>query len=374
MATDEAHYNLGGKMIAKLLVCASVLLGGLGVAGAQDQSLSDWPEGVSPQEVGKALAEHFVTSPHQYTKTIHYSEICAWYGALTFAQLTHDDALRQKLIAKFEPLMPGGAEAERMPLRHHVDDSIFGVAPLEIAIQTKDPKFLKEGIWWADRQWESPQPDGLSGETRYWIDDMYMLTMLQLEAYRATRDKKYLDRDAKEMVAYLDKLQQPNGLFYHAPDVKYFWGRGDGWVAAGMAEMLRSLPEGHPDRARILKGYRLMMSALLKYQGKDGMWRQLIDKDEAWPESSSSAMFSFAMITGVKHGWLDAKTYGPAARRSWIGVVGYVDQNSDVTQVCEGTGKKDDLAYYFARKRRTGDFHGQAPVMWAASALLRDER
>jgi rhamnogalacturonyl hydrolase YesR len=114
-----------------------------------------------------------------------------------------------------------------------------------------------------------------------------------------------------------------------------------------------------------------MMAGLLKYQGKDGMWRELIDHDEAWPETSSSAMFTFAMITGVKNGWLDAATYGPAARRAWIAVVGYIDQNWDVTNVCEGTDKKNDLAYYLARHRRTGDFHGQAPVLWAASALLR---
>jgi unsaturated rhamnogalacturonyl hydrolase len=360
------------KMKLKLLVSGCLLLGCLGVAGAQENYFNNWPAGVAPQEVGKALAEHFVTSPHQYTKTIHYSEVCAWYGALQFAELTHDDALRQELIKRFDPLMPGEAEADRIPKRHHVDDQIFGVVPMEIAIQTKDPKYLAFGKSFADEQWNNPLPDGLSDETRYWIDDMYMLTMLQLEAYRATGDKKYLDRDAKEMVAYLDKLQQPNGLFYHAPDVKYFWGRGDGWVAAGMAEMLTSLPENHPDRARILKGYRLMMNGLLKYQGKDGMWHELIDKDDAWPETSSSAMFSFAMITGVKHGWLDAATYGPAARKSWIAVVGYVDQNHDVTQVCEGTGKKDDMEYYYQRKRRTGDFHGQAPVMWAADALLRD--
>ena len=103
--------------------------------------------------------------------------------------------------------------------------------------------------------------DGLSPETRLWVDDMYMLTMLQLEAYRATGDRKYLDRDAHEMVTYLDRLQQPNGLFFHAPDVKYFWGRGDGWFAAGMAEMLRTLPANHPDRPRILAGYKLMMAA-----------------------------------------------------------------------------------------------------------------
>ena len=359
-------------MMMRKWMMVMFLVGGATATVAQDAYFSNWPAGSSPQEVGKKLAEHFVTSPHQYTATIHYSEVCAWYGALTFATLTHDATLRAELIKKFEPLLPGGAEAARIPTRHHVDDSIFGVVPLEIGLETKDPKYLADGTIWADRQWENPQPDGLSAETRYWIDDMYMLTMLQLEAYRATGDRKYLDRDAKEMVAYLDKLQQPNGLFFHSPDVQFYWGRGDGWVAAGMAEMLRSLPADHPLRPRILKGYRLMMAGLLKYQGKDGMWRQLIDRDDAWPESSSSAMFSFAMITGVKNGWLDARTYGPAARKSWIAVVGYVDQNSDVTQVCEGTGKKDDLQYYYERKRRTGDFHGQAPVLWAASALLRE--
>src|ERR1700720_1586758 len=131
---------------SKIGLLGGVLAGGLAVASAQENYFDNWPVGVAPQEVGKHLAEHFVTSPHQYTKTIHYSEICSWYGALTFAELTHDDALRQALIKRFEPLMPGGAEAERRPQRKHVDDSIFGVAPLEIARQTKDPKYLKEGL------------------------------------------------------------------------------------------------------------------------------------------------------------------------------------------------------------------------------------
>ena len=354
--------------------------------------LSVWPRGVSPDVVGKALAEHFLTGA-QAERFSGYPYVCTFYGAMIFAELTHDDALRDRLIAKFDPMLPGGTG--RTPQRHHVDDSIFGVMPLQIAIQTKglatyDPKYLQLGVSWADRQWgpladntppELPQDlhdalvkDGLSPETRLWVDDMYMLTMLQLEAYRATGDRKYLDRDAHEMVVYLDRLQQPNGLFYHAPDVKYFWGRGDGWFAAGMAEMLRTLPANHPDRRRIMAGYKLMMAVLLKYQGADGMWRELIDHPEAWPESSSSAMFSFALITGVKHGWLDAATYAPAARRAWIAVVGYVDQNNDVTQVCTGTGKLDSMQYYLDRKRETGNLHGQAPVLWAATALLRDEK
>jgi len=359
------------NLLIRIVALGLLLPAAAATLSAQTDYFNNWPAGRSPEDVGKRLADHFVTSPHQYTATIHYSEVCTWYGALTFAQLTHDNALRDALIKKFEPLMPGGAEAGRIPPRHHVDDNIFGIIPLEIGLETQDQKYLSYGKDWADKQWNNPTPDGLSDETRFWIDDMYMLTILQLEAYRATGDKKYLDRDATEMVAYLDKLQQPNGLFYHAPDVPYFWGRGDGWVAAGMAEMLRTLPADHPLRPRIMKGYKLMMEALLKYQGKDGMWRQLIDHDDAWPETSSTAMFSFAMITGVKNGWLDAATFGPAARKAWIGVAGYVDQNNDITNVCEGTGKKNDLDYYYMRGRRTGDFHGQAPILWAASALLR---
>jgi unsaturated rhamnogalacturonyl hydrolase len=51
--------------------------------------------------------------------------------------------------------------------------------------------------------------------------------------------------------------------------------------------------------------------------------------------------------------------------------VGYIDENQDIANVCEGTGNQNSYDYYLARKRRTGDFHGQAPVLWAALALLR---
>ena len=353
-------------------------------ASGQQKYLGNWPDWASPEAVGKQVAEHFVTSPHQEPQWITYPEVCSWYGALSFAQLSNDKDLTAKLIERFEPLLspPGSGLISR---ERHVDFSMFGSLPLEIYIETKDPKYLELGKSFADTQWDPllPQtrvrdglppeavPPGLTPETRFWIDDMYMITILQVQAFRATGDTKYLDRAALEMVTYLDKLQQPNGLFYHAPDIPFFWGRGDGWVAAGMAELLRSLPQRHSQRARILEGYRKMMKALLTYQGADGMWRQLIDHPEAWPETSSTGMFTFAMITGVKNGWLDEDAYGPAARKAWLALVGYVDQNANLTNICVGTGKKNDLEYYLTRPRHTGDMHGQAPVLWCASALLR---
>jgi unsaturated rhamnogalacturonyl hydrolase len=153
--------------------------------------------------------------------------------------------------------------------------------------------------------------------------------------------------------------------------VPFFWGRGDGWMAVGMSELLRSLPENHPQRARILEGYRKLMASLLKHQDADGMWHQLIDHPEAWPETSCTGMFTFAMITGVKNGWLDEKTYGPAARKGWLGLIKYLDADGDVRNVCEGTNKRNDLDYYLTRKRNVGDLHGQAPILWCASAWLR---
>jgi unsaturated rhamnogalacturonyl hydrolase len=356
-------------------------------SGKEVADLKNWPKGFSPIEVGKRVAFHFTDSPHfNYFRPtppsqIVYPETCTWYGALTFAKLSHDDELITRLTKRFDPLFR--EESSLIPVPNHVDFTVFGAVPLEMYIIKKERRYLEIGQSMADKQWDAPSGPkineaakryfemGYSPQTRLWIDDMYMITAVQIQAYRATGDRKYSDRAAKEMVMYLDSLQMPNGLFYHAPDVPFYWGRGNGWMAAGMAELLSSLPKDNPDRPRIMEGYKKMMTTLLKYQADNGTWRQLIDEPTAWTETSGTGMFAFAMITGVKNGWLDKQVYGAAARKAWLGLVSYIDNNNDVREVCEGTNKKNDKQYYFDRKRNVGDLHGQAPVLWCASALLR---
>ena len=350
---------------------------------AQSAYFSKWPAGTSPQEIGKRVAENFVARQFEWAQGkrqyVIYPEVCAWYGSLTVAQLTGDKDLTTRLIQKFDPLLTD-PDKKRISPDAHVDFRVFGVVPLELFMQTKDRKYFDIGIGLADKQWEKATPDGITAEARYWIDDMFMITAVEVQAYRATRDAKYLDRAALTMAAYLDKLQQPNGLFFHAPDSKFYWGRGNGWVAAGMTELLRSLPKNHPRHARILAGYQKMMASLLKYQGDDGLWRQLIDHPESWAETSSTGMFTFAMISGVKNGWLDRKTYGRAARKAWLGLVKHLDKDANVDEVCIGTNKSRQEAgpdlnaqtkFYLDRPRRSGDLHGQSPILWSASALLR---
>jgi unsaturated rhamnogalacturonyl hydrolase len=350
--------------------------------------LTHWPAGCTPTEIGSKVAKNYLETPFrnfsgqaQPTPFIRYPETCTWYGALTFAQESGDKELAGLLATRFDPLL--GDESSKIPPANHVDNTVFGAVPLELYIQTHEQKYLSLGLDIADKQWAEPDPKvakpwevdyfkrGLTPQTRLWIDDMFMVTAVQAQAFRATGDKKYIERAAREMVVYLDSLQRPNGLFFHAPDVPFFWGRGNGWMAAGMAELLRSLPEKNPDYPRIMKGYKTMMASLLKYQDKDGMWRQLVDDPESWPETSCTGMFTFAIITGVKNGWLDKKVYTPAARKGWLALISYLDDKNDMKEICEGTNKRSDHQYYLDRKRLTGDFHGQAPVLWCATALLR---
>jgi unsaturated rhamnogalacturonyl hydrolase len=356
---------------------ALAVCGAVAVVNAAEHSsgavFDSWPAGAEPVEVGRRVVRNFLPREHMLTPqdgTIHYAEACTWYGALTFARLANDKTLQTALIKRYDPLLDS-ANARIIPKRAHVDYSVWGIVPLELFIQTKQEKYLSLGVAKADAQWDEPIDGGLSPQTRFWIDDMYMISALQTQAYRATGKQVYIERAAVEMVPYLDKLQQPNGLFFHGEKGKFFWGRGNGWMAAGMTELLRELPADNPNRPRILAGYRQMMAALLRAQDEKGMWHQLVDRPDAWPETSGTGMFTFAFITGVKNGWLDAATYGPAARKAWLALIGYLDEQGNMREVCAGMGQRPDAEGYINAKRAVGDYHGEAPVLWSASALLR---
>lgn len=368
-------------MCKKILLLPFALLFFQGLF-AQKDVLKDFPKGQTPDEVGKRLAYHFVDGRHDLYagRYIHYAEVCTWNGALDYALRTNDQELINRLQHKFEPFF--GIEQALLPPMNHVDYNMFGSLALKLYQINNDKRYLDIGIAYADTQWEVPanaKPEekawadkGYSWQTRLWIDDMYMITVIQGEAYKVTGDKKYLDRAANEMVMYLDELQRPNGLFYHAPDVPYYWARGDGWMAVGMPDLLRMLPEDHKDRPRIMEGYLNMMKSLKEHQRPSGMWNQLIDEPEFWAETSGTAMFTYAFIVGVQEGWLEAQDYAPAARKAWLAMIPYIDERNNVTEVCIGTGKKNDKQHYHDRPRNPGDLHGQAPYLWCAAALIKD--
>lgn len=298
---------------------------------------------------------------------VHYAEVCTAFGAVRAAGHFKDKYLIDALAERYDSVLYGGVENTA----NHVDANVYGILPLELFNQGKDLEWYTQGMLLAEGQWENPLDDGLTRQTRYWIDDVYMIGSLQMQAFRATGNQKYIDKAADEIVAYLKKLQQPNGLFYHGENAPFHWGRGNGWVAAGLAEIISELPKNHKYYKTIVDGYTKMMSALVSHQAEDGMWRQLIDKPESWKETSGTGMFAYALCMGVKKGILSDQIYEDAYQKAWIALVSYLQEDGKISNVCVGTGQSMDIQYYLNRPVVTGDFHGQAPLLWLSWALLQ---
>lgn len=353
-----------------IIVCSTTFCGCKESRSLENENLIS--ESTSPQIIGRMVIDDLLNRPDlmmyvtDFWTGVHYAEACAGFGAARLAGLLKDSDSMDRLTARYTKVIADSLVKDA----HHVDANVYGILPLELYLQTGEEKFLQQGLKLADEQWDDTLSNGLTSQARYWIDDVWMIASLQVQAYRVTDDGKYLERAALTVESYLEKLQQPNGLFYHGENAPFFWGRGNGWVAAGMAELLSELPETNSHYASILQGYQKMMHALLKYQAEDGMWRQLIDKKEAWKETSSTAMFGYAVTVGVKKGMLSDSTFTPVYEKAWKALTGYINPQGKVTNVCVGTGKSDDMDYYLSRPRSTGDLHGQAPVLWFACSLL----
>src|SRR5256885_9861521 len=140
------------KRTTLLFAVTMFLSSGLPVAA--QSYFTKWPAGSSPQEVGKRVAENFVARKLEVEdgkrQFAIYPEACAWYGSLTVAQLTKDQDLQNRLIAKFDPLL--GEHAKWISPDAHVDMPVFGIIPLEIYQQTKEQKYLELGRGLADKQ------------------------------------------------------------------------------------------------------------------------------------------------------------------------------------------------------------------------------
>lgn len=317
----------------------------------------------SPEEVGNKIVDNIVKRRFGW----RYQKVCSYYGALIFADATNNKNIVKQIEDGYAPYLKG----KRKPHKGHVDYNVFGIWPLELYRQTENPEYLKTGIFLANHEFEHPRKDGLTEFTRFWVDDMYMVGALQVQAFKTDYELKYLNRAALQLKTYCDSLQRPNGLFYHREDAPFFWGRGNGWAAAALTEILLVLPRNHKFYYPLLGAYQKMMNTLISYQGEDGMWHQLLDDPESFPETSCTGMFLYALATGIDRGWLPFEDHQDNVIKGWDALASYVNEKGKTENVCVGTNAKPRKKHYLNRPRSTGNFHGQAAVLWAATALVR---
>ncbi|MCY1718868.1 glycoside hydrolase family 88 protein [Prolixibacteraceae bacterium Z1-6] len=354
---------MNNKFLSLVLVLLLLSLSFSGSGKGTEQMAANWQIKTDPKEVGKRITNH-VAKKKSYR---FYAMVCTYYGALNFGDVTGDSEITTQMEKGIAPYIYGN----RHYRKGHVDYNVFGIWPFELYRQTGNKDYLQTGKELADDEYENVREDGLTPYSRFWVDDMYMVGSLQVQAYKSTLETEYLDRAALLLSVYCDSLQRDNGLFHHRKDAPFYWGRGNGWAAAALTEVLLVLPGTHKHYNELITAYRKMMATLRAYQGEDGMWHQLIDYPDSYAETSSTGMFLFAMASGVDKGWLPAEEYKDTVTKSWEALAGYVNKKGKTRNVCIATNAKNSERHYLKRWKLTGDYHGQAAVLWAATAMLR---
>ena len=182
----------------------------------------------------------------------------------------------------------------------------------------------------------------------WWSDGLYMVMPVMTKMYKLTHNHLYLDK-LYEYITYSDKIMfdEDENLYYR--DAKYvyhkhksvngkkdFWARGDGWVLAGLAKVLKDLPKDYKHYEFFARKFQNMAKAVAAIQQPEGYWtRSMMDLEHApGPETSGTAFFTYGFLWGINNGFLDEATYMPVVNKAWKylsktalqknGAVGYV--------------------------------------------------
>lgn len=173
-----------------------------------------------------------------------------------------------------------GTEEQPCQVRWCWSDALFMGPPTwtALSVATKDPRYAAYG------------------DKEFWAATAYLLDK---------RDSLYV-RDSR----YLGRLDDKGR--------KIFWSRGNGWVYAGIVNILKTLPAHHPDRPRYEALFRKMSARLVSLQKPDGYWSvSLLAPEHSPPETSGTGFFVYGLAYGVNHGLLKDPKYAAAARLGW---------------------------------------------------------
>lgn len=204
-------------------------------------------------------------------------------------------------------------------------------------IGDKDQQKVARAIEVMGYEADSPQNDYW-----WWADALYMVMPVMTKMYRLTGDRKYLDK-LYDNLQYSDSimLDKETGLYFRdgkyvwpkhqsANGKKDFWARGDGWVLAGLAKVLKDVPEEYVRQPWFVEKYTRLARAVAACQQPEGYWtRSMLDAQHApGPETSGTAFFTYGMLWGVNNGYLSRREFAPVINRAWNYLTGRALQPS----------------------------------------------
>ena len=217
----------------------------------------------------------------------------------------------------------------------------------------------------------------------WWADGLYMVMPVMTKLYGVTRNELYLKK-LHEYFSFAKQLMydEEAGLFFR--DAKYvypkhttssglkdFWSRGNGWVFAGLAKVLRDLPAADIHRAEYLQVFKAMAAALKSAQQPEGYWpRSLLDLAHApGYETSGTAFFTYGLLWGINNGVLEKEIYFPVVAGSWRYLTQTALQPDGRVGYIQPIGERSDQ-HSNVNSTTTADF-GTGAFLLAAAEMVR---
>lgn len=162
-----------------------------------------------------------------------------------------------------------------------------------------------------------------------WCDALFMAPPVYARMYVLTGRPEFLefmDREYKASYSFLYDTEER--LFYRdwryfddreANGEKVFWGRGNGWVLAGLAELLQILPPSNAYRDFYEELFVGLALRLAELQNPDGYWHASLLDPASYPspETSATGFIVYGLAYGVNAGLLDARTLMPVILKGW---------------------------------------------------------
>lgn len=219
---------------------------------------------------------------------------------------------------------------------------------------------------------ERPQKESV------WTDDFYMSIPFLVRMGELTGDDLYYHEAVKQTLQLSGYLFNPlKGLYDHGKnlnageyDPEFFWSRANGWAMLAITTLLDVLPDDFEGREQVLSIYRSHIKSITEWQGGNGMWYNILNRFDTYPESSGTAMFVYSMAKAVNEGWID-HTYASVAMAGWNGLTMYISEEGKIENMCAGTTFGADMVYYYHRPASHRSLHGFGPVLLAGSEMIR---
>ena len=243
----------------------------------------------------------------------------------------------------------------------------------ELADATGDPRYNGLIIDAAERF----QPTGPGSAPKpcdpdFRTEDMFMSGAILGRAFKLTGDAKYTGILADFLLA--GKIQQDHGLFWHCRSAAYYWGRGNGFAAMGLAESLTYLPEDHARRPAVLAMYGRLMESLRRLQHPSGLLPQVLDFPGSYLEFTATCMMGYALARGLRLGFL-SDDFREVVDLAWQGVAERVDDVGNVVDGCASTGVQNNVREYLDRPAIFGfDDRSGGMALWFAVEMERLDR